>query len=111
MTNKSGPMDGVFAALSDPTRRAVLERLRDGPASVGELARHHAMALPSFLGHLKKLEEAGLIVTAKSGRVRTCFMVPGALNGASLWVRKQNDVPPGRPDRLTSYLSRSRPAG
>ena len=109
MANRRSQLDAAFAALNDPTRRAVLERLKAGPASVGELAEPHDMALPSFLGHLKKLEDAGLIVTAKSGRVRTCFLVPNTLNGVMAWVRSVYENQPRSIDRLGSFMSKGRP--
>jgi DNA-binding transcriptional ArsR family regulator len=85
MAKNKKEIDTVFLALSDPTRRAVVEQLRLGPASVGELAEPHDMALPSFLEHLRKLETAGLITSKKVGRVRTCTLVSGALkSGAGL---------------------------
>ena len=63
-------LDTVLSALANPTRRGVLEALRAGPQSVGELARPHDMALPSFLQHIRTLEESGLVVTEKRGRTR-----------------------------------------
>src|SRR5688572_28922822 len=65
-------LNGVFLALADPTRRAVLGRLGAGPASIGELAKPFDMALPSFMKHIRFLEQSGLIVTRKQGRVRNC---------------------------------------
>ena len=64
-------LTSVFSALSDPTRRAVVERLAMGPASVSSLAAPHAMALPTFMRHLKALEDCGLVRSIKNGRVRT----------------------------------------
>ena len=101
-------LDAVFAALSDPTRRAVIERLRKGPAKVGELAAPHAMALPSFMAHLRKLEDAGLIVSVKQGRVRICRMAPGAFQAANHWLMVQHENRPGRLDRLDSFMDRFR---
>src|SRR4029078_6095557 len=66
------PLDGIFQALADPTRRAVLGRLGKGPASVSELARPFDMALPSFMKHIHFLEGSGWVRTSKQGRVRTC---------------------------------------
>ncbi|WP_233559867.1 ArsR/SmtB family transcription factor [Oleomonas cavernae] len=71
------PIDGIFRALADPTRRDVLARLSHSPASVSELARPFEMALPSFLEHLKILEGSGLVSSRKAGRVRTYQLVPG----------------------------------
>ena len=72
-------IDGIFRALADPTRRQVLERLGERPASVSELAAHHPMALPSFLAHLKVLEGCGLVHSRKHGRVRTYSLAPDRL--------------------------------
>jgi DNA-binding transcriptional ArsR family regulator len=99
-------IDTVFLALSDPTRRTVVEQLRRGPASVGELFVGHDMALPSFLEHLRKLETAGLITSRKEGRVRTCTLVSGALQSVRGWVLTQHENRPGRLDRLDSFVSR-----
>jgi DNA-binding transcriptional ArsR family regulator len=79
-------LDQVFFALSDATRRAVLARLSMGAAAVGELAEHFDMALPSFLHHLKVLEQSGLVRSTKTGRVRTCHMSPRPLHVAEGWM-------------------------
>ena len=79
-------LDDVFQALADPTRRAILRRLAQGPASVGELAAPFAMALPSFMKHLRVLERSGWIVTSKSGRVRTCTIVTERFADVGAWV-------------------------
>jgi DNA-binding transcriptional ArsR family regulator len=79
----------VFHALTDPTRRAVLERLTRGPAAVSELARPFAMALPSFVQHLGVLEDCGLVRSRKQGRVRTYTLVPQPLTAAEHWLLAQ----------------------
>jgi len=86
----------VFRALSDPTRRHVVEHLGRGPASVTELAAPFDMALPSFLKHLRVLEESGLIRSEKVGRVRTCTLERARLDNAALWLEKHrsNDESP-----------------
>lgn len=99
-------LDALFLALSDPTRRALLERLRQGPASVGELAQPFAMALPSLMAHLARLESAGLIETRKDGRVRSCAVVPGSLAPARDWMAEQRALWEGRLDRLDAYVMR-----
>lgn len=104
MTNQPG-LDALFQSLADPTRRAILARLAHGPASVTDLAAGHAMALPSFLGHLRRLEEGGLIATSKAGRVRTCTLRVGALAPARDWMAEQRLLWEGRHDRLEDYLS------
>ena len=86
MDKPAGTLDDVFQALADPTRRAILGRLGQGPASVGELAAPYDMALTSFMKHLKILERSGWITTAKSGRVRTCAIVPDRFADVGGWV-------------------------
>lgn len=97
-------LDRMFHALADPSRRAVLERLAEGPASVGELAKPLTMALPSLLQHLRLLEECGLIRTEKVGRVRTCRLDPQAMDAAGEWIARQRAVWEARFDRLDAYL-------
>jgi len=98
------PIDGVFRALADPTRRRVLERLGSSPASVSELARPFRMALPSFLEHLKVLEGCGLVRSRKTGRVRTYRLAPGRLRLAEDWLLRQRALWERRLDRLDGYL-------
>ena len=100
----SDALDAVFRALADPTRRAVLARLSGGQASVGELARDHALALPTFLRHLGVLEAGGLIVTHKLGRVRTCELREGGLEMALDWIGGQRSAWAQRLDRLEEIL-------
>jgi len=99
-------LDRVFRALSDPTRRAVLERLARGPAPVSELAQPFRMALPSFAQHLDVLEDCGLVRSRKSGRVRTYRLVPKPLETASLWMDAQRAHWERRLDRLDDYLNK-----
>lgn len=97
-------LDRTFRALADPTRRAVIQALGRGPASVGELARPFEMALPSFLQHLKVLEESGLVDTAKIGRVRTCRLRPEPLAAAEDWLEAQRALWTRRFDQMDSLL-------
>ncbi len=97
-------LDHVFQALADPTRRAVLSRLCEGPASVSELAEPFGMALPSFMQHVRVLERSGLVTTEKKGRVRTCRMQPHRLGEAEDWIAHQRALWEGRLDRLATYL-------
>jgi DNA-binding transcriptional ArsR family regulator len=106
MTYHSPDLDSLFQALSDPTRRAILTRLAKGPAPVSALAEPFEMALPSFMGHLKRLEDGGLIETTKSGRVRTCAMRPGALEPARSWIDEQRAIWESRLDRLDDYVTK-----
>jgi DNA-binding transcriptional ArsR family regulator len=97
-------VDSVFRALSDPTRRHVLERLSSRPASVSELAAPYKMALPSFVEHLKVLERSGLVRSRKVGRVRTYQIAPDRLKVAEDWLGRQRTMWERRLDRLDSYL-------
>jgi DNA-binding transcriptional ArsR family regulator len=97
-------MDGIFRALSDPTRRDVLDRLSARPASVSDLAASYDMALPSFVEHLKVLEHSGLVRSHKAGRVRTYELVPKQLKVAENWLARQRTLWERRLDQLDSYL-------
>lgn len=94
----------VFRALSDPTRRDVLERLTARPASASELAAPYDMALPSFVEHLKVLEGSGLVRSRKAGRVRTYELAPARMKVAEDWLGRQRKLWERRFDQLDSYL-------
>jgi DNA-binding transcriptional ArsR family regulator len=98
-------LDRVFQALADPTRRAVLERLGNGPASVSELAQPFRMALPSFSQHLDVLENCGLVRSRKSGRIRTYRLAPQPLQAAEHWLQAQRTRWERRFDQLDDYLT------
>ena len=100
------PLDGLFLALSDPTRRAVIGRLSRGPATVTELAAPFEMALPSFMKHLHQLEESGWIATEKLGRVRTCRLEPQIFGAAQTWLDEQRAIWDARTDRLEAFITR-----
>lgn len=104
MENYPSSLDTVFQALADPTRRAVIARLGRGPASIGELAEPFEMALPSFLKHVRALEDSGWIETRKQGRVRTCAIRPEALAAAEGWLSAQRALWAQRTDRLERFL-------
>jgi DNA-binding transcriptional ArsR family regulator len=106
MPNHSGldPVGRVFQALADPTRRAIVERLVRGPASVTALAEPLTMSLPAVMQHLQVLEAAGVIVTEKAGRVRSCRIDPAALRAAERWLSGQRTEWERRLDRLDDYL-------
>lgn len=104
MANQSSRLDHVFAALADPTRRAIVMRLCDGEASVGELADPFDMALPSFMKHIHVLEASGLVLSEKTGRVRTCRLSPEALVGAEDWFQQQRAIWEARLDRFEAYV-------
>ncbi len=113
MTNHQPSLDRVFQALSDPTRRAIVQRLSRGTATVSELRAPFSMALPTLLQHLRILEASGLIGTAKVGRVRTCAMRPAAFGAAEAWLAARRAVWEARLDRMEAYvagLASQRPA-
>ena len=100
MLKKSARLDLMFQALADPTRRAMVERMTQGPASVSDLARPFAMSLAAVMQHLKVLEESGLVRTQKAGRVRTCRIDPSALRTAEDWIAERRTTWETRLDRL-----------
>jgi DNA-binding transcriptional ArsR family regulator len=99
-------LDRMFHALGDSSRRAMVERLARGPASVSELAQPFEMALPTVVQHLGVLEAAGIVTSTKVGRVRTCQLVPGALTPAADWIGRQRLPAERRLDRLGAFLNR-----
>jgi DNA-binding transcriptional ArsR family regulator len=99
-------LDRIFHALGDSSRRSMVERLSRGPASVSELARPFEMALPTVVQHLGVLEAAGIVTSAKAGRVRTYQLVPGALEPAADWIGGQRLPAERRLDRLGAFLTR-----
>ena len=104
MLNQSADLDRLFHALSDPARRAMVERLSRGPAAVSELARPLPMSLPSAMQHLGVLEAAGLVRSEKVGRVRTCAIQSQALSQAEQWINARRIEWEHRLDRLGDYL-------
>lgn len=108
MTNS---LDALFAALADPTRRAVVEQLRDTPAPVSDLHAPHNMALPTFLKHIKVLEKAGLVRSQKKGRVRIVEIQPDSLLRIDDWLtryRKNWDTRLDRLSRLAHDMHRTK---
>ena len=103
---KYSGFDLIFHALADSSRRAMVERLARGPASVSDLARPFEMALPTVVQHLGVLAEAGLVTSVKVGRVRTYQLVPGALAPAGDWISRQRLPAERRLDRLGEFLNR-----
>src|SRR5690348_1858252 len=97
-------LDATFAALADPTRRAILARLASGEASVGELAEPFAMSLPAVSKHLKVLERAGLIARGRSAQWRPCRLEAGPLRDAADWIEQYRRFWEESFDRLESYL-------
>jgi len=104
MAKHDSRLDQLFTALGDPTRRAILMRLAIGQASVTELAAPFDMALPSFMKHLRKLEDAGLITSAKAGRVRSCALSSEAFAPIETWLDEQRAIWNIRLDRHDDYV-------
>ncbi len=104
MLNQTADLDRMFQALADGTRRAMVERLSRGPASVSDLAAPFAMSLPAIVQHLRVLEEAGLIRTEKRGRVRTCTLDAGALTRAERWISERRAGWETKLDRLGEMM-------
>jgi DNA-binding transcriptional ArsR family regulator len=98
-------IDLLFQALADSSRRAMVDRLIHGPASVSELARPLAMSLPAVVQHLHVLEASGLVRSEKLGRVRTCTVEPAALRKAELWIADRRTFWEQSLDRLGAYLA------
>jgi DNA-binding transcriptional ArsR family regulator len=105
MLNQLPDLDRLFSALADPTRRAMVERLSRGPASVSELARPLPMSLPAAMQHLGVLEAVGLVRSQKMGRVRMCSIEPSALSLAEQWINARRIQWERRLDRLGNYLT------
>ena len=101
---QSQVLDRTFSALSDPTRREILERLAAGPASVTELARPIGISLPGVLKHVRVLEAAHLITTRKTGRTRECRLGPGDMGVATTWIEHYRDMWERRFDRLEALV-------
>jgi DNA-binding transcriptional ArsR family regulator len=103
--NQSAPLDLMFHALADPSRRVMVERLTGGPATVSELARPLAMSLPAVVQHLHVLQASGLVRSEKVGRVRTCHLETKALATAEKWITQRRRSWEQRLDRLGEYLA------
>jgi DNA-binding transcriptional ArsR family regulator len=109
--NQLTSLDLAFQALADPTRRAMLERLAHGPASVSDLARPFAMSMPAVMQHLALLESSGLVRSRKVGRVRTCRIEPRALTQVEAWISARRNEWEQRLDRLGNYLAELKAEG
>ena len=105
---KADPLSTTFAALADPTRRAILARLSEGEATVSELAAPHAMSLPSISRHLKVLEKAGLVVKGRSAQWRPCRLDPAPLAAADTWMAPYRTFFESRLTRLADQLANTR---
>jgi DNA-binding transcriptional ArsR family regulator len=112
----SPDLSTLFAALADPTRRAILARLSEGDAPVKDLAEPFALSGPAITKHLKVLERAGLITRSREGQQRPCRLEPQALAPAAEWIEAYRAMWEAQLDRLDAYLKTvvsppTRPAG
>lgn len=105
MENKIASLDSIFHALADPTRRAVVQTLMKGSAKVSDLHAPFDMGLPSFMKHISVLENAGLLASEKTGRVRSCSLNASGLAAAERWFEDQRQVWQSRYDQLDSLLA------
>ena len=110
MVQYSGHLDQAFAAVSDATRRGILERLGRGDASISDLAEVFAMTLTGLKKHVQILEEAGLVTTEKVGRVRICRIGPHRLEKEAIWIGRYQNMLEGRLNRLGAFLERTKGA-
>ena len=106
----SGSVDQAFAALSDPTRRGILERLGRQDASISDLASRFKMTLTGVRKHVRILEGAGLVTTKKVGRVRSCRLGPRRLEDEAAWIEAYREMLDARLDRLEAFLERTKGA-
>ena len=105
MQTQQAVIDRVFHALGDPTRRAIVEKLSEGPISVSHLARPLEITLAAVVQHLQILEKSGLVHTEKVGRVRTCRIEPTGLSVAEQWIEDRRSLWEKRLDRLGDLLA------
>jgi DNA-binding transcriptional ArsR family regulator len=108
MVQYSARLDTTFAALSDTTRRGILEQLGRGQASISDLAASFGMTLTGIKKHVKVLEDAKLVATAKIGRVRSCRLAPRRLEDEQAWIAKYQEMVEARFDRLDNFLRRTK---
>jgi DNA-binding transcriptional ArsR family regulator len=108
MVQYSPHLDSTFAALADPTRRGILERLGQSDASITELARIFGMTLTGMKKHVAILEEAQLVETEKIGRVRTCRLGARRLDDETAWIGMYQQMLEARMDRLGAFLERTK---
>ena len=105
LKKKAPDIDRVFHALGDPTRRAMVEKLSEGPVSVSRLAEPFGISLTAVVQHLQILEESGLVRTEKTGRVRTCSIDPAGLAAAQRWIGDRRSLWDRRLDSLGDVLA------
>lgn len=108
MVQYTTPLDDAFTALSNPTRRGILERLGRGDAAISDLAASFGMTLTGVKKHVRILEDAGLVTTEKLGRVRNCSLGPHRLEDESAWIRTYQHMLDARLNRLGEFLERAK---
>ena len=108
MFRQDAILDLAFQALADPSRRAMVDRLVQGPATVSELAKPLAMSLPGVMQHLAVLEASGLVISEKIGRTRTCKIDPKVLSQAEQWIAERRALWERRLDRLGQFLDETK---
>jgi len=108
MVQYSPRLGDAFAAVADPTRRGILERLGRRDASITDLATTFDMTLTGMKKHVRILEDAGLVVTEKLGRVRTCTLGPRRLDDLAAWIAKYQEMQNARFNRLADFLERTK---
>lgn len=108
MVQYSARLDETFAALADPTRRGILERLGRRDATISELADAFDMTLTGVKKHVRVLEDAGLVASKKVGRVRTCTLGPRRLDLVAAWMEQHRQMLEARLDRLGEFLERTK---
>src|SRR5687768_11648347 len=108
MVHYSPELDQAFAALADPTRRGILERLRRGSATISELAQPYGMSLTGLKKHVRVLEEAELVTSRKVGRARACSLGPRRLDDVERWIDAHRRNLEARLDRLDEFLERTK---
>jgi DNA-binding transcriptional ArsR family regulator len=108
MFMQGAALDLAFQALADPSRRAMVDRLVQGPATVSELAKPLAMSLPGVMQHLAVLEASGLVISEKIGRTRTCRIEPKRLSQAEQWIAERRTLWERRLDRLGQFLDETK---
>jgi len=108
MVQYSSTLDSVFAAVADPTRRGILERLGRREASITELAEAFDMTLTGMKKHVRVLEDAGLVQTRKVGRVRTCTLGPRRLAAEAAWIANYQQMLEAQLDSLGEFLERTK---
>jgi DNA-binding transcriptional ArsR family regulator len=108
MVQYSPRLDAAFAALSDPTRRGILEQLGRGDASISDLAAKFDITLTGIKKHVHILERSGLVTTEKVGRVRTCALGPRRLEDEAIWIEQYRQMLDDRMTRLGTFLERTK---